>query len=118
MRKASAQEEISKDFPQICVPWLFGQTQRTNVVKVKDQFLWNLVAELTGIESLLLRMNHLYFLISIVSLKAIPWQRAKEETDEDIAQGFQIIGAVSSYVGQCQSCSVMEKTRGVVPPPT
>ena len=32
-------------------------------------------------------MNHLYFLIHIVDLKAIPWQRALEETDEDIAPG-------------------------------
>ena len=63
------------------------------MVKVKDYFPWNLVAELTGIESLLPRLNHLYFLICIISLKAIPWQRAGEESDEDIAQGFQIIGA-------------------------
>lgn len=48
-----------------------------------------------GIRGFLFCINHVYFLIHIVGLKAIPWQRAMEETDEGIAQGFQINLVVS-----------------------
>lgn len=90
--EALAREEVSKDLPQMCLITLAfhsnpenecSQSKGSTPVESRRRADLGLIASF-------FRTNHLYFLIHSVSLKAIPWQRAVGETDEeDIAQGFE-----------------------------
>ena len=82
---------------EILAPFKIGMpdlTKRTDVVEINRKFLREILAQILSIDPPLFLQDKFFFLRLICGRETLPWERAPEEVEKHVPEGFQIIAAM------------------------